>query len=77
MITPFDAQQLSGAMKALRGIAMPDEVTVQGLRSNAHRMRKILQDIAATQEHLVQLERAIPSYIDTEAVRAAESESEA
>ena len=63
MTTPFDPQQFSEAMKALRGIAMPDEVTLQGLRSNAYRMRKMLQDIAATQEHLVQLERELDAIL--------------
>ena len=63
MTTPFDPQQLSELMKALRDFALPDEATVQGLRANAHRMRKMLGDMAATQEHLLQLERALDAIL--------------
>lgn len=63
MTTPFDPQQLSEVMKALRGFSMPDGATVQGIRSNAHRMRRMHQEMAATQEHLLQLERALDAIL--------------
>ena len=63
MSMPFDPHQLSELMKALRDFTMPDEATLRGLRSNANRMRKLLRELAATQEHLLQLERALDAIL--------------
>jgi len=63
MTTPFDPDEVSQALKTLRAFTVPDEAMVQGLRSNPRALRKLLQDMHATQEHLLQLERGIDAIL--------------
>ncbi len=63
MASPFDPEEVSNVLKALRAFAMPDAATVRQLRANARNLKKFLQDIQATQEHLTQLERALDAIL--------------
>jgi hypothetical protein len=63
MTKPFDPASVSEALKTLRALAMPDEASVRGLRSNSRALKKLLGDMHATQDHLLRLERAIDAIL--------------
>ena len=68
MSTHFDYDGVSQALKALRAYAAPDDSAVRELRARPGDLRELLQDVHATEDYLLKLERAIdailiPAYV--------------
>jgi hypothetical protein len=68
MTTPFDLGKVFEVLKSLRALGLPDEASVQTLRANPRNSRKLLQEIHATREHLVQMERVLDAILVPEYV---------
>jgi Eco29kI restriction endonuclease len=56
---PFDAQRLLVALETLTGLEVPDQANLEMLRTNSHRLRRLLSDIRSAHQFLDRLHAAL------------------
>ena len=59
MSIPFDADRITKSLSSLREFQLPDQVTIQGLRSNPRGLKKFLEELHNARDYLSRFEKAL------------------